>query len=713
MLNELYGLSNTLNSMEVGTKKWHQEYAGLPKASKNAPCIRIWLTGKGTIHDIEELDPELVLDLRKFGNYQASFPAFNIAPLYRLIDKQQISDLEHIKNDNSLLDIKKIRSWCVENNWRNSLTRKVYNCLHKTSRRLLEIIEKHDSGAYSVIGELICLADNYLDDSDCSFRSVLENHIFEKLQKGEDTNTALTMLFHKGNPKSKDPEKDSGTLSVILDLCEWEKFGYPVANKYTTDWINDILLKSDQLKYSSVSSGVELDAFGTPFSNVGKTMPKVKLKGLNDVTLRSMFSGQPCQDRYGKFDEESYPIGKPNRELAKESLEWISQTNKEGSTWQQADMNEIVFVYPSKIPPVPLKFASLFGVRKGEGGDKTAARFEHIAQEFIKTLKGISPKDRPDNIQIFSIRKMDKARSKIVFTRNYSPDWFVHAAEEWQAGCQNIPNMESSERTIPFPLQVASIVNNVWKQNGELANQGKTAVKRMQYYQEMELLLDPNQESFIRYYLNILLSHSSGLVKYIGGRQHSRLNYPVNKDKSDKNEKEMALLLPVLGLFLYKYGHKKEDYVENTAYLVGQILKISDELHALYCNSVRGGDIPPQLAGNSVFLTASETPVQALAQLSTRMNPYISWAKQYRTKNVTDKGKESWRAGWYLNLYEDDANKLRYELTDSTRFDDFSKAQVFIGYLAAFPKKAKSVTDDAYVENDTNIAEGDYDGQGN
>ena len=78
-----------------------------------------------------------------------------------------------------------------------------------------------------------------------------------------------------------------------------------------------------------------------------------------------------------------------------------------------------------------------------------------------------------------------------------------------------------------------------------------------------------------------------------------------------------------------------------------------------------------------------------------------------------DKGKESWRAGWYLNLYEDAANKLRLALTDSTRFDDFSKAQVFIGYLAAFPKKAKSVTDDADAENNTNTEEGDYNGQGN
>ncbi len=711
MLNELYGLSSTMNNMEIGTKEWYREYMPLPTVKKNAPCFRIWLSEDGTIRNIGEMNAELVQTLKKFGNKQGTFPAFNIAPLYRIIDKQQISDLERFKKDHSLLDFEKIKSCCVNNNWRNSLTRKVSNCLHNVSLRLLKIIEKQDAGENSAVVELIRLADVFPNSSD-GFRLALENCIFEKLQNKEDINTALAILFHKGNPKAKDPGEDSGTISIILDLFEWQQYGHPVASEYTTGWINDILVKSDQPDGSPVPAGGDLDAFGMPFSNVGEPMPSVKLKGF-EVTLRSMFHGQPCQYRYRKIDDASYPITKPNRSLIKKSLEWISQADKEGSTWRQADINEIVFVYPSKIPAVPLKFASLFGMKQGNDSEQTAARFEHIAQEFVKTLKGIPPRNKPDNIQIFSIRKMDRARSKVVFTRNCSTEWFVDSAEKWQIGCRNIPDMEFSKRLTPFPLQVASIVNNVWKQNGNLANQGKTAVKRMQYYQGIELLLDPVQESVIRYYLCILLSHSSGLVKYVGHRQHCRLDRHDNKEGSDKNENEIALLLSVLGLFLYKCGHKKEDYMENTAYLVGQILKISDELHALYCNSVRGGDIPPQLAGNSLFVTASETPVQALSQLSTRMNPYISWAKQYRTKNVKDKGKESWRAGWYLNLYEDAANKLRSVLADSTRFDDFSKAQVFIGYLAAFPKKEKSVTDDADVEYNTNTAEGDYDGEGN
>ena len=116
------------------------------------------------------------------------------------------------------------------------------------------------------------------------------------------------------------------------------------------------------------------------------------------------------------------------------------------------------------------------------------------------------------------------------------------------------------------------------------------------------------------------------------------------------------------------------------------------------------GDVPPQLAGSALFVTAGETPNQAIAQLSLRMNPYITWAKQYRFKNITTKDKESWRAGWYLGLYEDAANKLYSEMKDSIRFGDFDKAHLFIGYLASFPKREASITaigDDN--DNDNNI----------
>lgn len=125
--------------------------------------------------------------------------------------------------------------------------------------------------------------------------------------------------------------------------------------------------------------------------------------------------------------------------------------------------------------------------------------------------------------------------------------------------------------------------------------------------------------------------------------------------------------------------------MQSFPYLYGQLLKVSDELHALYCKVVRNDDIPPQLAGSSLYQSASEAPVRTLNLLAQRMNPYITWAKSYRLKQAD----ESWRAGWYLKLYEDFAGQIGTVWKPESRFNDEEKAQLFLGYLAKFPRSEK------------------------
>jgi len=706
MLNELYSLSAALESKGISTKEWHREYESLPKVTAKAPCMRIWLAKDGTICGIESISAELAQSLRKFGNNQGTFPAFNIAPLYRITDKEQLSELEQIEKFTVPPDLNKIKAWCVNDNWKESTVKKINRSLHIIPQTLLDLIGDQERPERTLVSELIRLASGFTNEPEKSFKTALEKCIFAKLQKQEDISMVLAMLFHKGNPQKKQNDDTGVSISVVLDLFDWRQYGYPVTSKHTTEWINDMLLKSTLTSASKQSEGVESDAFGISFVNPNEPMPTVELNGFK-VSLRTMFDGQPCQHRYRKIEDGTYPISLENRSLTKKSLVWLANEEHKGVTWQKTHKNEIVFVYPSRLPEVPPKFASIFGSNQGESSTQTEARFENVAKEFIKALRGIPAQEKPDFIQIFTIRKTDEnprsSRAKIVFTRNCSPNQLIQAAEDWEAGCYNTPETDLGERSIPFPLQVSRIVNNVWKQNGDLA-QGKTDVERMKYYQGMELLLDIMQESMIGNYLHIVLTHSSGLVSYIGNWVHggSRCKNKTEEKKLEKLKNEMVLLLSVLGLLLYKRNERKEKYMESMAYLVGQLLKISDELHTLYCKVERGGDIPPQLVGGALFVTASETPSQAIAQLSIRMNPYITWAKQYRFKNIKAENKESWRAGWYLSLYENTANKLYSTITGLTRFGDFDKAQLFIGYLASFPKRESSV-----------IASGDDNGNDN
>ena len=93
------------------------------------------------------------------------------------------------------------------------------------------------------------------------------------------------------------------------------------------------------------------------------------------------------------------------------------------------------------------------------------------------------------------------------------------------------------------------------------------------------------------------------------------------------------------------------------------------------CKVVRNNQIPPQLVGSALFVAASETPGRTLSQLSVRMAPYLSWAKQYRTKNEDSSGL----AGWYLKVFEQIGNKLATEYSVPMRWSDAQKAQLFIG----------------------------------
>jgi hypothetical protein len=687
MVNELYSLANALHDANIVPVEWNRKLKELRKVSSKAPCFRIWLSADLSVHGVDEIiEQERVAALRKWEpNLGNSFPAFNMPSLYRFSQdqSQKINDWVEGK---APVDLQLLQAWCVADtcNWTkkdkagtNALA-KMEACLHAVPAQLEQCLSNSTGDEKAVVVSLLQRVSKL---AVLAFRDALVQYIFSN--RG-NIKTSLKLL--------------SGDTQVFLDVDEDE--AYSVAHEKTILWLNSALNSADSDSVDATSA-TSKDAFGIPYNSVNEPMPSVKLAGkVGDVKLRALFHEHQCQFRYGMIDDASYPIGKKNRMKAKQALEWLKDSEREGKTWGMVDLEEILFVYPSTIQAASGKFASLLGT----AGAVSPEKFEDISSNVVSTLQGLPYAGAHESIQVFAIRKMDKARSKVVFYRNYTMDHLVASAERWQKGCKNLPfttcrvwpekvpgpqqgsekqKPEYVEPETPKPLQVARIVNRAWKIDGTLAGE----VKRMKYYQGIELLLDPLNTQMEAYILHVLLSNATGLILYVGDTLH-RGNVLPNKIFHEN----CVFLLPILALLLYNRNCKKEEYVENTPYLIGQILKISDELHALYCKVVRNGAVPPQLAGGSLFVTASETPIQALSQLRLRVAPYISWAKQYRTKNGADKGTESWRANWYLHLYEGAMTKLSHQLIEPVRFDDLAKAQVFIGYLAAFPKRDTDTT---------------------
>ena len=669
MLNELHQLSATLASHNIKQQKWHHQYKPLPGGA----CYRIWFGDDDAVADVELMSKDLVKVCRKFGNNQGTFPAFNIAPLYRVTSDEDKRYYDALYEGKTELDINYLQSICTTDNWGPKLRKKITGCLNRQMPNMPE-----DSAIVALMNITTSLDIDVL-------RSTLKQQVWKRLPS--DIKAYLPLLIHKGNERKR-PEDDVGSVSIMLDLINWEKFGYPIANENTTKQVNDWLF-ADESDHQPETSD-QLDAFGSPYAELDEPMPSVRLAPGFEVALRSMFREQGCQYRYRKADGHSFPVNKANRDTLKTSLEWIVKPDNENITWRRIDKDAMLFVYPNRVPKIPPKFTALFGGT--ENHEDITNRFEKVAEDFSKTLNGLETNQKPENIHVFALQQMQPAlskRARVVFSRNLTPSGLIDAATEWQRGCLNLPPTARTEPITPFPLNISKIANKVWKRNGTRAD-GKNEVKLIRYYQGMGLLLDKPIPSQILRITRGVTANSLGLILFVGN------NLPRGRSAvKDVIRAEIGDLFPLLGLLLYKSGITKEDYMQDTAYSIGQLLKISDELHALYCEVKRDGEVPPQLAGNSVFVTASETPAQAVALLCTRMIPYIAWADQYRRQGQEKSGL----AAWYRRQYGQLMPQLRQNLTENIRFGDLEKAQLFIGYLADLPKLTnKQSTEEVFTD---------------
>ena len=429
-----------------------------------------------------------------------------------------------------------------------------------------------------------------------------------------------------------------------------------------------------------------LDAFGASLIDGKEKFPSVKLPSIADVKLRAMNSESPCQFRYDRIDAISFPVGRESRKRAKGSLEWLGAVSREGETWGRADIKELIFAYPVQLPALNLKLATCFGAQKK---DDSEARFTAAAHDVTQKLRGTENNLKDIELRVFSLKKMDKARTKVIFQRNYTAQRLVDAAEEWRDGCENLPDirvrtwgdkkgeLSIKKMQIPFPLQIAQCLNRVWKYDGTT----DCSTPIVAPTQGIELLLDEQPERFIPHLLTVLIGNGSGLFLSLG----MSLFYCDDIISLKKGYDCHKIMLPsIVGLLLYKLGIRKEDYMKNAPFLVGRMMKLADELHALYCKDVRDNNLPPQLVGNALMTAALESPIQALAQLALRLKPYYGWAQ-------TTRGSEnSGLAGYYIGQYGEVAGQLaEFELP--ARFNDAERAQLFLGYLSSNPKKVTNL----------------------
>lgn len=135
--------------------------------------------------------------------------------------------------------------------------------------------------------------------------------------------------------------------------------------------------------------------------------------------------------------------------------------------------------------------------------------------------------------------------------------------------------------------------------------------------------------------------------------------------------------------------------MEGRDYLLGQFLQCADELHLVYCEHVRGGNVPPQLIGNAAMPMALENPSKALEVLGARVPVYFAWLTQkanstgVSSKTGGELNEEEMtalkkKAKWLSRRLADLSARLHGQLTAPVSLT--GRAELLLGYLAREPR---------------------------
>ncbi|MCL2791106.1 MAG: hypothetical protein FWD79_10740 [Desulfobulbus sp.] len=705
MIDELVKAADAMRNADISAKDWHPKLKTLPKVTAKAPCIRIWLTGDGHIHDLELISSELAVQLRKYEpDLGRSLPGFNVRPLYRLVKTDDdIKKASKGKAGEKLKAewTKEFLNTSADERANDDFWEKTRDGLRRCFGRVREDLEKYCNGRLreeETIHKFFEIARKMDVEQ---FQEEYSIKLQDKIVGG--TLPVVLMCYFVTAEKKQKEDSDSREpvpkFSVFLDIKDYKK--YPVAHPKTIERLNILLSGGETGQVSNFGDG-DTDAYGMDTAALNEKFPEVTLPLLGGVKLRSQVKVVPAQSRYGFCEAQTFHVGAESRKRTKRALEWLKAPERDGETYGIAGDKELLFAYPSVLPNKKISLTKMFGAQQDDSYQKEDS-FKRLAASVIEQLKGLGTENAKAELEIFSLRKMDKARTKVVYYRNVTVASLEQASTAWHRGCQNIPLLavrdknEKTGKSYPveeqtvFPVKLYRYLNATWKHNGQRADTGKSKVKIFTPTDGLRLLLDRPNNALAAHMLSHFMQHAQGyfLTLCRGTGKNESTSLP-----------DKEYYPGILGLLLFNLGNKKEDFMKESAFLLGRCLRIADEIHRLYCEVERKKkdgkpDIPPELCGSSLLVGMTEFPTMALDQLRIRSMPYIKWAQGGRDKE--DKGGlvHYWMKHW--SAIADQLHVLEWP----KRLTPEERAQVFLGYLASFPKSEKSTTTDQTGSDNT------------
>jgi hypothetical protein len=729
MLNEAWQVLQALERVGTKLKTPHPLIQPLPASEKN--LLRVRLNDIGSVVSVEDVSNEERLEIKRIvKTSEGSFPVVKVnQPFLLMSATSAIRDkLSRARQDQGRIDL--LTEAVAEGTYRpwTDAGWKWANSLDKADILVDKLKENKQGGAMKSLAVRFKKALQ----TETEFILGVGTTALKKIRTGNlgAVKTVQELLVGKGKDNRGKDKKIS--VLLILELDD----GKSIHQSRLWDIISEVLptnLAATQREYRHYAAS---SAFGGEGTLLEEPFSAVKLPVLGArfplISMASSADKAKCNRRYGLTEYTVCPVTSGQCRRMAGALEWLV-TRKKGTTWQgmpsgrfemdprthkKKEKPDLLIVHVAEMPEIDVKTASYFGT----GAEVTEAQFEVDAKAVCDALQAIVQVQPKSKLNLFLIRKVSDGQIQIALARSPFVKDVLDGAERWQTGAKNIPQVTmylpetpwgkeslpavaEARPLTPYPDQVVRLLSRQWVRDGSSpvgpAGKPQKAAQEIVgpgFGEVLDLMLrsEGKWRPIAQQMLSLLIRRVSPLLVGVFGSKHAFAGQMHSHYFAYlREQREISLrAVAVFGILLDALESRKENYMKDAPYQVGQVLSLADTLHKDYCIVVRQGQLPNSLIGTSLMRRALDNPVGALADLSERIVEYIRWAKVVQIS-------KDWPQNDQRRIAINEARKklrqyqpLTSELSSSDlpkECSDAMKAQILLGFLGTPPTEEQKM----------------------
>ncbi len=454
-------------------------------------------------------------------------------------------------------------------------------------------------------------------------------------------------------------------VAILFDLADCTRFRCRIASPRMGGYFSRRLIATAIAGTGTGRCGLS----GVDMPLETDKMPSPRLPVLGDTVLMSMNPDTPCQTRYGRIGTDIFPLGKKTASDLNTALIHLTTADREGKNWKRIPGTtrkkfNLLLVYLEQSPLLDAEIAEMFS-----GPGESDRLYTTLCAEVCEALRGRTAKDS-DLLHLFVLNKIDPGRVQVDLKDTFTAEQVIRGGSEWQQGARNRPALPlKGDDHVPAPAEVMCCLQMMWERGGASYSEAPGCHLTDVY----NVLIAGRQgaNASAETLLKMTLQRTVDLLIAVGHAGH-RGGKDAWKSISREAGRNPVVAASLLAITLSKLGKRKENYMQEPAFLIGRFLSLTDTLHAEYSKSVRKGDMPPQLLGNALIPTAISDPNKGLARMLQRIRVYQAWARGKKGTGL---------ARWSCIEMGKIANEVAAELP-GRRFNEAEQAQLLLGYLA-------------------------------